>query len=84
MRGRRAVFQIEDESQLCHCKFETQRGKDPKALVPVQKSEVVLSVLEVNRTVATVLFKHYCPFGKYEAVISDPGSAFHINSGTTT
>jgi hypothetical protein len=27
-------------------------------------------------TVATVLFKHYCTFGKYEAVISDPGSAF--------
>ena len=27
-------------------------------------------------TVATVLFKHYCTFGKYEAIISDPGSAF--------
>lgn len=27
-------------------------------------------------TVATVLFKHYCTFGKYNAIISDPGSAF--------
>ena len=27
-------------------------------------------------TVATVLFKHYCTFGAYDALYSDPGSAF--------
>ena len=27
-------------------------------------------------TVATVLFKHYCTFGAYDKVLSDPGSAF--------
>lgn len=27
-------------------------------------------------TVATVLFRHYCSFGTYNALISDPGSAF--------
>ena len=27
-------------------------------------------------TVATILFKHYCTFGTYHAIISDPGSAF--------
>lgn len=37
-------------------------------------------------TVATVLFKHYCTFGTYNAIISDPGSAFtatvvqHLNT----
>ena len=27
-------------------------------------------------TVATILFKHFCTFGSYDAIISDPGSAF--------
>jgi hypothetical protein len=27
-------------------------------------------------TVATILFKHYCTFGTYHALFSDPGSAF--------
>ena len=27
-------------------------------------------------TVATVLFKHYCTFGRFDAIFSDPGSAF--------
>jgi hypothetical protein len=27
-------------------------------------------------TVATVLFKHYCTFGSYDSIYSDPGSAF--------
>ena len=27
-------------------------------------------------TVATVLFKHYCTFGAYTSILSDPGSAF--------
>ena len=27
-------------------------------------------------TVATILFKHFCTFGCYEAILSDPGSAF--------
>jgi Chromo (CHRromatin Organisation MOdifier) domain len=27
-------------------------------------------------TVATVLFRHYCTFGAYDKVLSDPGSAF--------
>jgi hypothetical protein len=37
-------------------------------------------------TVATVLFKHYCTFGSYDALFSDPGTAFtstvltHLNT----
>ena len=27
-------------------------------------------------TVATILFKHYCTYGAYDALFSDPGSAF--------
>jgi hypothetical protein len=30
-------------------------------------------------TVAITLFKHYCTFGAYDAVLSDPGSAFLSN-----
>ena len=27
-------------------------------------------------TVATILFQHYCTFGAYDVLFSDPGSAF--------
>jgi hypothetical protein len=30
-------------------------------------------------TAATVLFKHYCTFGSYDSIYSDPGSAFTAN-----
>ena len=30
-------------------------------------------------TVATILFRHYCTFGAYTSILSDPGSAFMAN-----